>query len=200
DSECAPGVCNTDTGQCVSAPSRCTDDTSCGAQVCDLVSGLCVDPPGACSSNAQCDAPQVCDTSAGQCVATAPGCSADAECGVRRCDTASGTCVDAPCALDADCRAGVCNRATRLCITARASPSGGACTPNAYCAGGRCLTLDGVTGLCSAVCTVDNDAGCEIYGSDAVCFNLDSSQPTLNRCLELCNTAADCEQSSYECL
>jgi hypothetical protein len=200
DSECAPGVCNTDSGQCLPAPTRCTDDTSCGAQECDLASGLCVDPPGACNSSAQCDAPQVCDTNAGECVAPPAECSADAECGVRRCDTASGACVDAACALDADCRVGVCNRATRLCSAAPAIAIGGSCTRNADCAGGRCLTLDGITGLCSAACTVGSDAGCEIYGSDALCVGLDPNQPTLTRCLELCSTAADCAQSSYECV
>ena len=40
----------------------------------------------------------------------------------------------------------------------------------------------------------------DCLGSDAVCVPLDPSQPTLNRCLELCNTGADCAQSSYECV
>ena len=200
DDDCGERVCGPD-GLCVDEPPpECVQDEDCSStQVC--VDGTCVPSPPGCSEDSECT-PGVCDLPLGECVdaTTPPECSLDSQCGVRRCDTASGSCVDAVCTLDANCRAGVCNRVTGVCSAAPAISVGGSCTRNADCAGGRCLTLDGVTGLCSAVCTVGSDLGCEVYGSDAVCVPLDPSQPTLNRCLELCNTGADCAQSSYECV
>jgi hypothetical protein len=198
--DCGDRVCDPSLGLCVDAPvAECSQDEDCTSpQIC--TANQCVAPTPGCASDAAC-APGTCDPETQLCVATPTGCTTDAECGAQRCDTASGACVDATCTLDGDCPGGgVCNRTTGVCHPAPPIAVGGACTRNADCLGGRCSTLDGVTAFCSAVCSLGSDIGCEIYGSDAFCLlRADPSQPTLGRCLELCDASADCAQPGYEC-
>jgi len=164
-------------GSCV---ALCASDAECGARICDPDLGLCVDAPvPECAQDEDCASTQACQS--GVCVAVPPpvlGCTANG-----------------------DCPGGVCNPGTAACIAAPAIAAGGACTANTDCVAGLCLTLAG-TRFCSGLCVWGTDQGCEAYGIDAFCLLPLSSDPNETRgvCTGLCNTAADCAQSGYECV
>jgi hypothetical protein len=125
------------------------------------------------------------------------------------------------CRSNAECAGRVCNLQSGLCQATQAPglPIGAACVTNQDCAGGSCLALtaDGDQ-TCSAQCRLDptiTDTGCGSLGGgatpEASCiFARFSSQGSLlqssegvgdlGACLELCDTAADCQNPAFACL
>lgn len=183
-------------GLCLRA---CTlgDDESCGDRdsvVCTPIGTGAVCLP-LCSSNAECGTLR-CNPALGLCVDAEVPCSNDGECADDFvCD--GGACVAPPlCASDADCPSGFCDTAAGVCSEPPLLSVGAACSDDAACAGGLCLPLAG-SSFCSAVCQLGTRVGCEPYGADAFCLLPVNDEVGL--CLELCNTADDCAQTSYDC-
>ena len=121
-----------------------------------------------------------------------PICAGDADCGTRKCDIASGLCVDTPTA---------------------GKPIGSGCTASrtdsTECASGLCLAIESIPdggttpGICSAFCTLGSPGACGYRTS-----SLDAGPPAgacvlpfgqmgyntgdLGLCLQLCDTNSDC--------
>jgi len=121
-----------------------------------------------------------------------PICVSDADCGTRKCDMASGLCVDTP-------------------MTGKTIGSG--CTasrmPSTECASGLCLPIESIPdggttpGICSALCTLGSPGACGYRttpldaGSPAGACVLPWGQMGYNTgdlglCLQLCDTNNDC--------
>jgi hypothetical protein len=206
----------------------CTADCTVNANACAAFGGICVaiditsggavtkatcfescaigpNPPGApafkCHGrlDAACEPLNQAETLFG-CV---PLCVTDADCGSRKCDAASGLCVDAP-------------------MTGK--PLGSGCTIvrgelNTECAGGLCLPIDSAPdastsnpGICTALCRLGTQEACGYRVTP-----LDAGPPVgacvlpwgdtgyntgdLGLCLQLCDVAGDCryQASNWTC-
>jgi len=123
-----------------------------------------------------------------------PLCVTDADCGTRKCEAASGLCVDAPMpgkAIGAGCTVtrGMSNTecAGGLCLPIQAIPDGGTTAP----------------GICTALCRLGTQEACNfrITAIDAgppvgACIfpwsDTGYNTGDLGLCLQLCDTTADC--------
>ncbi|MET0413834.1 MAG: hypothetical protein ABW217_21170 [Polyangiaceae bacterium] len=116
-----------------------------------------------------------------------PRCQSDESCDGQRCDLASGFCSAIP-------------ATERL-------PIGAACTGGAQCQGGICFgPSPDAERVCTAFCTLGTP-GCGFDGNESTieagCVLAQvpgESDGDRGLCLELCDTAADCQQADATCL
>jgi hypothetical protein len=162
DAQCAPFVCEQDTGRC-----RCTEDGQCAPRVCNDATGSCVD----CLEDGDCTQ----DPGRPRCVGErCVECRDKADCTDAQKPFCNGNVCQAMCDDDGDCSPQVCKVSTGQCV---------ACTTDAHCsqspAGPRC---DTATNTC-VQCLGDADCAAEPVRKRC--------QPGTYRCVE-CLGNSDC--------
>jgi Dickkopf-like protein len=121
-----------------------------------------------------------------------------------------GLCIPV-CHSDEGCGGGrFCNLGTGVCVDEQPQglAMGEACTDDAECSGGQCLTFTNGGGFCSGLCTFGLIGGCG-YDEDvpagergAACLTPALSSGDVGDvgyCGQLCDVAEDCAQEGYTC-